>query len=115
MKKVIILSILTLLAMGCQCQRKAENKAPEMAVVELSEMEGKYAIVVGAYRDVKLADRRVKNLEEKGYPAKIVNYENGVFAVVICASDDKAVTLQKLEELRGTEVYPQDGWIITNE
>lgn len=101
--------------MDCQCQRKVENKAPEVEVVALSEMGGKYAIVVGAYRDVKLADRRVKNLEEKGYPAKIVNYENGVFAVVICASDDKAVTLQKLEELRGTEVCPQDGWIITNE
>ena len=101
--------------MGCQCRRKAENKAPEVAVVAPSEMGGKYAIVVGAYHEGKLAERRVKDLEEKGYPAKIVNYEDGVLAVVICSSDDKAVTLQKLEELRGTEVCPQDGWIITNE
>ena len=114
MKKVIILSLLALLSMGCQCQRKVENKTPEMAKV-VSELGYKYAIVVGAFRVGELAERRVKDLKEKGYPAMIVNYENGVLAVVICPSNDKGVTLQKLAKLRGTDVCPQDAWILTNE
>ncbi len=115
MKKVIILSILTLLAMGCQCQKQVENKPPEVAGIEAYQLGSKYAIVVGAYREGNLAKRRVQYLEEKGYPASIVKYENGVLAVVICPSDNKEATLLKLEDLRGTDVCPQDGWILTNE
>ncbi len=115
MKKVIILSIIALLSIGCQCQREVKNKTQELPGVEISELGYKYAIVVGAFRDGRLAERRVKGLEEKGYPATIVSYEKGVLAVIICPSDDKGATLQKLEELRGTEVCPHDAWILTSE
>lgn len=115
MKIVIIISLLAMLSVGCQCQREVENKAPEMAKVEISELGYKYAIVVGAFRNGKLAERRVKDLKENGYPATIVNYENGVLAVVICPSNDKGATLQQLAELRGTDVCPQDAWILTSE
>lgn len=115
MKRVLILSLLTMLVVGCQCQQQKKNKTAEPIGVEVSDLKGKYAIVVGAYREGNLAERRVQDLKKKGYPASIVKYENGVLAVVICPSDNKEATLQKLEELRDTDVCPQDGWILTNE
>lgn len=115
MKKIVILSLLAMLVLSCQCKRQVDNKTPEVASIEAYQLGSKYAIVVGAYREDNLAKRRVQDLEKKGYPASIVKYENGVLAVVICPSDNKEATLLKLEELRGTEVCPQDGWILTNE
>ena len=72
-------------------------------------------IVVAAYRQREYAEHKVQDMEQKGNPAFIVDFRNGLLAVVICPSDDLDATIKKLEELRVTEVCPQDAWILTNE
>ena len=129
MKKVIILSLALSILASCQCNRRADS-TPEVAseksistTLEPSKMGGivhsdlkeKYAIVAGAYRNQEYAKRKVKELEQKGYSASIVNFRNGLMAVVICPSDDLDAITKKLEKIRGTDVCPQDAWILTNE
>ena len=66
-------------------------------------------------------------LEKKGY--EIVTVSNGTDAIDQCRQrnfdlvllDEQMPgisgleTLRKLKEIRGTEVCPQDGWILVNE
>ena len=114
---------------GCQCHRQNEG-TPEVASEQSvgatlvpskqgsivhSELKEKYAIVTGAYRHREYAERKVKDLEQKGYQAYIVSFRDSLMAVVICPSDDFDVTMRTFEELRGTNVCPQDGWILTKE
>lgn len=77
--------------------------------------EEEYALVVGAYRQRVFADKRVKDYEKKGYKAQIVSFKNGLFAVVICPTNDLEEALNNLNKLRGTRVCPNDSWILTNE
>ena len=127
MKKVFIISVLALIVAGCQCNRQNENTpqvTSELGIgttlepakqggISHSDLKEKYAIIAGAYRHREYAERKVKELDQKGYPASIVSFRNGLMAVVICPSDELDATVKKLEELRGTDVCPQDGWILT--
>lgn len=103
---------------SCQCNRQAESTpevASEQSIVSITDLNAKYMIIAGAYRDRRYAERKVKDLEQKGHPAYIINFKEGIVAVVICLSDDLDAIKNKLEELRGTDVCPQDAWILTNE
>lgn len=114
MKRIIILSLIVFLTAGCQCNRQVESNSDSSSVTG-SELGNKYGIVVGAFHEKKLAERRVQDLAEKGYPASIVNYKDGIWAVVICQSDNLDDTEKKLDTLRGTDVCPVDGWILKKE
>lgn len=117
MKKIVLLTLLGFMVAGCQCNRQDDN-TPEIASeksIMPANLGAKYMIVAAAYRQPKYAERKVKDLEQKGYPASIVNVKDGLLAVVICPSDDLDATMKKLEALRGTDVCPQDAWILTND
>ena len=114
MKRLIVLSLAALLAAGCQCHRQAES-SHDSASITVAELESKYAIVVGAYHERSLAERRARALEEKGYHASIVNYKGNILAVVICQFDNLDDIEKKLDTLRGIDVCPADGWILGKE
>ena len=117
MNRAIVLCLAALMISGCQCIQHSES-TPEITSeqsVFSTVLNAKYMIVTGAYRQLEYAERKVRDLERKGYPASIVSFRNGRLAVVICPSDDLEAIMTKLEDLRGTDVCPQDAWILTNE
>ena len=79
-----------------------------------TKLDAKYYIVVGAFRTRSYAERKLSKCNEAGYTATIISFRNGLLAVAICPSNSLDETLRKLKEIRGTEVCPQDGWILIN-
>ena len=59
-------------------------------------------------------ENKLKSCNAVGYTATIISFRNGLLAVAICPSNSLDETLRKLKEIRGTEVCPQDGWILIN-
>ena len=79
-----------------------------------TKLESKYYIVVGAFRNRTFAERKLTQCNEAGYTATIISFRNGLLAVSVCPSDNLEETLKNLKQLRGTEVCPEDGWILMN-
>lgn len=79
-----------------------------------TKLESKYYIVVGAFRNRSYAERKLKACNAAGYTSTIISFRNGLLAVGVCPSDNLDETLKKLKSLRGTDVCPQDGWILMN-
>lgn len=79
-----------------------------------TKLESKYYIVVGAFRVRSYAERKLNQCNKAGYTATIISFRNGLLAVAICPSNSLDETLKTLKQLRGTEVCPQDGWILMN-
>lgn len=79
-----------------------------------TKLESKYYIVVGAFRNRTYAERKFTQCNEAGYTATIISFRNGLLAVSVCPSDNLEETLRTLKKLRGTEVCPEDGWILMN-
>lgn len=79
-----------------------------------TKLESKYYIVVGAFRNRTFAERKLTQCNEAGYTATIISFRNGLLAVSVCPSDNLEETLRTLKKLRGTEVCPEDGWILMN-
>lgn len=133
MKKLLIATIVASSVFNCgfaQSQQIKQNTVtvPTSAVnstsiLRPSKLGGiaeipfaeKYAIVIGAFRHKAYADKRVEYSAGLGYKAQIVSFKNGLFAVVICPTNDLEEALNNLNKLRGTRVCPNDSWILTNE
>lgn len=119
----LILAAGLLIFSSCQCQNgknasQEENALQETSaeqVMTQSSMPKQYAIVAGAYRELNLATRKKEQLDGKGYPASIVSYEGGLYAVVISPSDDLDDVKQQLETFVELGVCPKDSWILTRE
>lgn len=79
-----------------------------------TRLESKYYIIVGAFRTRSYAERKLNQCNGAGYTATIISFRNGLLAVGICPSDNLEETLKTLKQLRGTDVCPQDGWILMN-
>ena len=79
-----------------------------------TKLESKYYIVVAAFRNRTFAERKLTQCNEAGYTATIISFRNGLLAVSVCPSDNLEETLKTLKKLRGTEVCPEDGWILMN-
>ena len=79
-----------------------------------TKLESKYYIVVGAFRTRSYAERKLTQCNSAGYTATIISFRNGLLAVAICPSNNLEETLKTLKKLRGTEICPQDGWILMN-
>ena len=70
---------------------------------------------MGAFRNRAYAERKLKACNAAGYTATIISFRNGLLAVSVCPSDDLNQTLKTLKRLRGTDVCPEDGWILVND
>ncbi len=136
MKKLLFYLITgVLFCTGCQCGNQQQKVSePENAVkkesiqavdgfLNASKLGGiispdglaQYSIVVGAYHQKEYADKKAETLKEQGYAPTIVQFKDGLLAVVLFPSEDKDATVHKIEELKETEVCPVDGWILVND
>lgn len=80
-----------------------------------TKLEAKYCIVVGAFKERRNAERKLKQCNDAGYTATIVSFRNGFNAVAICPSDSLNETLKTIKQIRGTGICPKDCWILINE
>lgn len=80
-----------------------------------TKLEAKYYIIVGAFRTRSYAERKLNKCSEAGYTATIISFRNGLLAVGVCPSDSINDTWNILRELRGTDICPNDAWILVNE
>ncbi len=83
--------------------------------IKVANLEYKYYIVVGAFRDPANALRKKKSCDDAGFPAQIINFRNGLNAVALCPSNSIAETLRNLKNVKGTNFCPKDGWILVNQ
>ena len=78
------------------------------------ELECKYYIVVGAFRDIANARRKQSACYDAGYPAQIVPFRNGLNAVAVCPSNTLAEITAKWKLLKKNPVCPNDSWLLVS-
>lgn len=112
MKRIVYLLIALLASFGCICNTGKTVKQSE-SVSESTGIKGKYAVVVGVYRQEESAKQKVQKCEINGYEAAIVPQKDGLFAVVVCPTDNEEEALISLEKAKRDGVCPNDGWILS--
>ena len=80
-----------------------------------SELDSKYYMVVGAFRDIANARRKQSACYDAGYPAQIVHFRNGLNAVAVCPSNTLTELMDKSSELKKNPVCPPDAWMLVNQ
>ena len=83
--------------------------------IGVSNLEYKYYIVVGAFREPTNALRKKTQCDDAGFTAKIINFRNGLNAVAVCPSNSIAETIKNIKSVRGKSFCPTDGWILVNQ
>ena len=79
-----------------------------------TELDCKYYIVVGAFRDIANARRKQSACYDAGYPAQIVYFRNGLNAVAVCPSNTLTELMDKFKVLKKNEVCPSDAWMLVS-
>lgn len=77
-----------------------------------TELECKYYVVVGAFRDIANARRKQSACYDAGYPAQIVYFRNGLNAVAVCPSSTLTELMDKFNELKKKPICPSDAWML---
>ena len=96
--------------------KKGSTMRPEkLGGLKRQEMSSRYGIVVGAFRNMPYAEKKIAKCIEAGYPAQLLSFGNGLDAVVICQSDNLSATVAAMKEAKAKGVCPKDGWILVNE
>jgi len=80
-----------------------------------SQLDKKYYIVIGAFRQKSNAELLSSNVEKAGYPSTIISFRNGYNAVGVCPSNSLPDTYRKLRSLQQEKFCPADAWILVNE
>ena len=83
--------------------------------IGVANLEYKYYIVVGAFRDPTNALRKKTQCDDAGFTAKIINFRNGLNAVAVCPSNSIAETIRNMKSIKGSSFCPKDGWILVNQ
>lgn len=79
-----------------------------------AELDCKYYVVVGAFRDIANARRKQSACYDAGYPAQIVSFRNGLNAVAVCPSNTLAELMDKFNVLKKNAVCPPDAWMLVS-
>lgn len=83
--------------------------------IQNSAPGAKYCIVIGAFRSMDNAGRKLKAVIDAGYDASIVCFNNGLNAVTLCPSNDISVIADNLKSLRTAGVCPKEGWVLISD
>lgn len=78
------------------------------------ELDCKYYIAVGAFRDIANARRKQSVCYDAGYPAQIVPFRNGLNVVTVCPSNTLAEVTAKWKSLKKNPVCPNDSWLLVS-
>lgn len=74
------------------------------------ELENRYNLVIGVYRNKDTADAQCNLARKKGYNPYYIPFDGGVNAVCLCGSDFLADILDVVSKA-DSKVCPKDAWI----
>lgn len=97
------------------CSQGTVINPSRLGGTENEDLNKRYYIIVGAFRNLPNAQKKMSACAAAGYVSTIITFRSGLHAVALCPSDDLAYTVKMLDELRKGGLCPADGWILTQE
>lgn len=79
-----------------------------------TELESRYYVVVGAFRNRENADRLLQTVLEKGFYPTIIHFGNGLVAVGVAQCNKLSDALLSLKSVKREDFCPDDVWILVN-
>ncbi|MCH2489942.1 MAG: SPOR domain-containing protein [Flavobacteriales bacterium] len=90
-----------------------ENPLPVLNV-SIPKQTGKYHIIAGAFRIEENAQKKLEQLQEKGYSARAIGKNRyGLHQVVYQSFEDRLEALRSLRSIKATE--NKDAWLLVQE
>lgn len=90
-----------------------DNPLPTLTIGVTKET-GKYHIVAGAFRIESNAQKKIKQLSQKGFSARLIGKNRyGLHQVVYSSHSDRLGALQELRNIKRTE--NKDAWLLVQE
>ncbi len=90
-----------------------ENPLPSLNFT-FSKQSGKYHIIAGAFRIESNADRKIKQLQEKGFSAKMIGINKyGLHQIAYSSYENRLEAIQNLRTIKKTQ--NPDAWLLVLE
>ncbi len=83
--------------------------------VDLSGVEGRYNIILGAFKDKANAEKFAARVSEAGYHAGIIPFRNSLNAVGAGSTDDPKAIFDCLNKIRKESFCPGEVWVLVKE
>ncbi len=80
-----------------------------------TELDCRYHIIVGAFRDKVNAEKLLKKVSDKGYESVLITCRSGMTVVGVCPSDDMVTVEKTYRKLVEEPFCPKEAWILINE
>ena len=80
-----------------------------------TELDKKYYVVAGSFRERQNAEKKLRNVQEAGYEAVLISFRNGFHAIGATPTDSVTVILSSLKQLKDGKICPNDAWILLND
>lgn len=82
--------------------------------IRTTEPLPRYIIILGAFSSQANAERYAAQLQEKGYPSRMLPFGNSFTGVGICATDDVISIAASIKDVKGQDFCPEGVWILEN-
>lgn len=79
------------------------------------ELDCRYYIVLGSFKEVANAEKYRNTVLEAGYEAVVIRFRNGFNCVGVNPTDSPRVLLDAMDAVRQEPFCPKDIWILVNE
>ena len=90
-----------------------ENPLPTLNIT-FSKQSGKYHIIAGAFRVEENAKKKINQLQEKGFSARMIGVNKyGLHQVAFSSYEDRIEALKNLRTIKKTQ--NQDAWLLVQE
>lgn len=90
-----------------------ENPLPALSLTFTKKI-GKYHIIAGAFRVEENAHKKINQLQEKGYQARLIGVNKyGLHQVAYTSFESRKDALQSLRQIKTSE--SQDAWLLVQE
>lgn len=80
-----------------------------------TELDNRYYIIVGAFRESANARKLFESASSKGYSPVLISCRNGMTAVGLCPTDRVAEIRKSYEALKNESFFPKEAWILVSE
>lgn len=91
------------------------KKSSELRAINVSTLESEYYFIIGAFSEIKNAQKSAQAVADAGYSYALLSYRNGQTAVGVCPSDDVVEFLRTVKKVRTEEFCPEEAWILIKE
>ena len=82
--------------------------------IKVAEQLPRYSIILGAFSNISNAEKYASQLEDRGYPSRIIPFGNTFTGVGICSTDDVVSISNAIREVKAKDFCPDGVWILEN-